>query len=64
MLKTIIISFFFNKLVNSNGKKLKFALDQDILLSNLDYDNFNYINLQKFKDFYDKYKESFPNWAS
>jgi hypothetical protein len=59
-----IYKSIFSKLVNSNGKKLKFALDQDMLLDDLKDDDVNYIKLQKFKKFYEEYKESFPNWAS
>lgn len=48
-----------SKLIISNKNKINFTLDQNKI--------FNYdgpAKLQKFKDFYEKYKDYFPNWAS
>ena len=47
------------KLTKSNKDKINFTLDQDEI--------FEYegpIKLQKFKNFYEKYENRFPNWAS
>ena len=54
----------FNKLANSNKKKIEFAIDQNEILKYQDETNLDPIKLQKFKAFYEKYKEIFPNWAS
>jgi len=46
------------KLAKSNKDKINFTLDQDEI--------FEYegpIKLQKFKNFYEKYENRFPNWA-
>jgi hypothetical protein len=48
----------FSKLIRSNKDKIDFALDQNEI--------FEYegpIKLQKFKNFYEKYEDRFPNWA-
>jgi len=49
----------FSKLIRSNKDKINFTLDQNEI--------FEYegpIKLQKFKNFYEKYEDRFPNWAS
>ena len=46
------------KLIKSNKNKLDFTLDQNEIF---DYEG--PIKLQKFKNFYEKYKDRFPNWA-
>jgi len=48
----------FSKLIRSNKDKIDFALDQNEIF---DYEG--PIKLQKFKNFYEKYKDRFPNWA-
>jgi hypothetical protein len=48
----------FSKLIRSNKDKIDFALDQNEIF---DYEG--PIKLQKFKTFYEKYKDNFPNWA-
>ena len=53
-----IYKSILSKLINSNRKKLDFTLDQDEML---DYEG--PIKLQKFKQFYEKYRDDFPNWA-
>jgi hypothetical protein len=47
------------KLVKGNKNKIEFTLDQNEMIK---YEGLN--KLQKFKNFYEKYKDSFPNWAS
>ena len=47
------------KLTKSNKDKINFTLDQDEIF---DYEG--PIKLQKFKNFYEKYENRFPNWAS
>jgi hypothetical protein len=47
------------KLIKSNKDKLDFTLDQNKIF---DYEG--PVKLQKFKEFYEKYKDRFPNWAS
>ena len=59
-----IYKSIFNKLANSNKKKIEFAIDQNEILKYQDETNLDPIKLQKFKAFYEKYKEIFPNWAS
>ena len=53
MYKTIL-----SKLIKSNKDKLDFTLDQNEMF---DYEG--PVKLQKFKNFYEKYKDRFPNWA-
>jgi hypothetical protein len=48
-----------SKLVKSNKDKLDFTFDQNEIF---DYEG--PVKLQKFKNFYEKYKDRFPNWAS
>ena len=59
-----IYKSIFNKLANSNKKKIEFTIDQNEILKYQDETNLDPIKLQKFKAFYEKYKEIFPNWAS
>jgi hypothetical protein len=59
-----IYKSIFNKLANSNKKKIEFAIDQNEILKYQDETNLDPIKLQKFKAFYEKYKEIFPGWAS
>jgi hypothetical protein len=59
-----IYKSIFNKLVNSNKKKIEFVIDQNEILKYQDETNLDPIKLQKFKAFYEKYKEIFPSWAS
>ena len=48
----------FSKLIRSNTDKISFTLDQNKIF---DYEG--PLKLQKFKIFYEKYKDLFPNWA-
>lgn len=53
-----IYKSIFSKLIRSNKDKIDFTLDQNEI--------FEYegpIKLQKFKNFYEKYEDRFPNWA-
>jgi hypothetical protein len=58
MFDNSIYKNIFSKLIKSNKDKIDFALDQNEIF---DYEG--PIKLQKFKNFYEKYKDRFPNWA-
>ena len=56
-----IYKVIFSKLFRANKKKIDFLLDQSDILK--DKETPDSIKLQKFKSFYEKYKDDFPNWA-
>jgi len=56
-----IYRVIFSKLFRANKKKIDFLLDQSDILK--DEETPDSVKFQKFKTFYEKHKDNFPNWA-
>jgi hypothetical protein len=58
-----IYKVIFSKLFRANKNKIDFSLDQSDLLKDWNKETPDSVKLQKFKTFYEKHKDNFPNWA-
>jgi hypothetical protein len=58
-----IYKVIFSKLFRANKDKIDFSLDQNDLLKDWNKEIPDSVKLQKFKTFYEKHKNNFPDWA-
>ena len=58
-----IYGVIFSKLFRANKDKIDFSLGQSDLLKDWNKEIPDSVKLQKFKTFYEEYKDNFPDWA-